>query len=184
MFYKKEDVESALICTFCSNIFKDPRLLPCGISACHECILSRCDLNKQFTCLSCDEEHQPTNKEGIFYPNKSLVKIITANAREVSRGPSVESLKSKLVEIKMMNEELKANLDNGVDQVRDHCVKLRNDVHLKTEILIEQIHQLNEELIKEIDDYEKKCIESYKKNLTDKRADFFRINNQIEQFLR
>ena len=92
MFYKKEDVASSLICPLCSNIFRDPRIIPCSTSACHECIQSRSDANMKLKCPACDEEHQPPSRGGVFCPNKALIKIIAANASDVVRGPSVECL--------------------------------------------------------------------------------------------
>jgi hypothetical protein len=63
--------------------------------------------------------------------------------------------------MKEKNDDLKTNLDNGTDQVKEYCIELRNQVHLKTDILLEQVHQLNENLIAEINGYEVKCVESF-----------------------
>ena len=49
----------------------------------------------------------------------------------------------------------------GTDQVKEYCIELRNQVHLQTDILLEQVHQFNEAVIAEIDEYEKKCVDSY-----------------------
>jgi WD40 repeat protein len=58
-------------------------------------------------------------------------------------------------------ENFKTNLDNGVDQVKDHCIRLRSQVQLEKELMTECLHQLNEKLIGEIDNYEKQCVSSF-----------------------
>jgi hypothetical protein len=73
MFYRKEEVDSVMLCSICSDIFQDgdPRILPCG----------------EFETV-----------------------------------------------------ELQANLRNGTDQVKEYCIELRNQVHLQTDALLEQVH--------------------------------------------
>jgi hypothetical protein len=74
MFYKKEDVIARMTCALCSKIYNDPRILPCGDSACYECILDSIQRNQdnQFKCAFCEDIHHPCE----FVSNKSLVKSI------------------------------------------------------------------------------------------------------------
>ncbi len=51
------------------------------------------------------------------------------------------------------------NITNGVDHIRAHCVKLRSQVDLEAETRIELIHKSQQELIDEIDEYERRCVE-------------------------
>jgi hypothetical protein len=120
MFYRNEDVDSALLCSICSETFRegDPRLLPCGEWACNECIQRLTNSQNEFNCSLCHQKHRSTSQDGL---------------------PVV----------------------NGTDQVKEYCIELRNQVHLQTDILLEQVHQFNEAVIAEIDEYEKKCVDSY-----------------------
>ncbi len=47
---------------------------------------------------------------------------------------------------------------NGADRVKEHCIKLRLDVDLTTETVIEEIKQHRDTIIKQIDDYEAKIV--------------------------
>jgi hypothetical protein len=58
----------------------------------------------------------------------------------VSRNVIVNELNSKRAKIKQMHDDFKLNLEIAVDQVREHCVKLQNQVHLETEISIKDGH--------------------------------------------
>ena len=82
MFYKKEDIDSHFICPFCSETLRDPRILSCGISVCHECIQNRIDSDTQeLECSSCMKNHSPPNKEEGFCPNVVLSKLIETKAK-------------------------------------------------------------------------------------------------------
>ena len=52
-------------------------------------------------------------------------------------------------------------IKNSTDRVKDECIELRNQVQLATEETIEQINKHSDELIKEIDQFEKDTIKSY-----------------------
>jgi hypothetical protein len=159
MFYKKEEANLALICSICSHIFQDadPRVLPCGESACQSCIQNACDSNNQFKCSSCHENHQQVAEKG-FPVNKGLLKLMKTKADQVYRNKKVVNLGSKLAQIKTKVDELESKFENDI---REHCIQLKNQVHLQTDVLIEQIYQFDEAMIAEIDEYEKKCVGSF-----------------------
>jgi hypothetical protein len=170
MFYKKEEVDSVLICPLCTGILRDPRILPCGTTACHSCIQQRSDSENQFECQTCREKHQPSRPEG-FFPNKIVLKLIESKASDVYRGEKVERLKSMLDEIKSVSDSFKVNLNKGPDEITEYCTVLRNEVHLQAEILIEKVHKLNEKLIAEIDSYEKECLKVFDNKSVEKERE-------------
>jgi hypothetical protein len=119
-----------------------------------------------FDCKFCDEQHAPSGKEG-FLLNGGLIKLIHAKVGNVYRNAKVEELKTQLAEIKIKSEGFKVSFNNAVDEVKAlHCIRLRNQVHLETDILIEEAHKFNESLIAEIDKYEQDCVESFQNNIT------------------
>ncbi len=154
MFYKKEDVDSHLICPLCSEFFRDPWLLPCGMSACHECI-------RAIKCPDCKQQHTPADKSHGFLTNKILLKLIESKSSDVYRGKQVENLKTKLAEIKNSRDNFKADLKNATENIQENCFQLRNQVHLETDLLIQKIYDFNKKLIQEINEYEKECMESF-----------------------
>jgi hypothetical protein len=181
MFYKKEEVDSALTCSVCSRIFHDPRNLPCGETACHGCIQSSSDANNEFKCHFCEEKHKPDSEKG-FPPSQACLKMMKAKASEVSRNKGVEKLRSKLEEVKQKNDLFKASLDNGTDQVEEYCNKLKNQVQLQTDILIEQVQQYNEELVAQIDRYKKQRIECFKIKIEKRQDEFGEFIIEINEF--
>jgi hypothetical protein len=177
MFCRKEEVDQVLRCGICSQIYVDPRVLPCSESACNICIQKLIESNpkKEFDCNFCHNKHKPLDKEG-FPLNGALIKLSKVKADNVYRNAQVEELNVKLVEIKSKCEEFKLSLESGVNQVREHCIRLRNQVHLETDILIEEAHKFNEGLIAEIDKYEQECIDSFNSNAA-------KTDNKFQHFL-
>jgi hypothetical protein len=96
--------------------------------------------------------------------------LIAAERCVVSRNESAEKLRKKLAEVKLEYDEFRHNYLNGIDQLRQHCISLRNQVHLHTEIVIEQAHQQNEQWIIEIDKYEQECVDSFNKYRSDEET--------------
>ncbi len=172
MFFKQDEIDSALNCPICSDTFQDPRILPCGESACHKWIQTSTD--HEFNCSFCHKTHKPADNHG-FPPNLVIQKLLKAQPDQVYRNQKVENLNSKLAVLTSKSDELKQNLQSGTDQIVEYCIQLRNQVHLQTDVLVEKAHQLNENLISEIDDYELKCIESFEK----KKRRFRKRSNRI-----
>jgi hypothetical protein len=179
MFYKKEDVNEIITCQICSRVYDDPRILPCGETACHECIKSNGDwfLNCEF----CKQVHQAPDKQG-FPPNKQLAKLILTKADNVYRNEIADRLKEKLEKIKSKSDILELNLKNGNDEVYEHCVFLRNQVDLQTESVIEQVRKVNEKLRAEIDSYEAQCNASFKNNMMICDRDCNRLLTEVAEF--
>jgi hypothetical protein len=183
MFYKKEDVDSVLVCSLCSEILRDPRILPCGESACHECIQVRSDANSKLShCPNCQKSHTPSSKKNGFVPNLALVKLVQSKAENVSRDQKVEHLRAKLEEMRTSCEGLDAILSKGCDQVKEHCIELRNQVQLETELFIEQVYALNKELIADIDNYERECVTLYEERIGEIEASFAEHSNEMTEF--
>ena len=122
------------------------------------------------------------SSEVCFYPNLAFMKLIESQASEVNRSERVDCLKTKLANIQKMSEDFKLNLEKGTFDVTEHCVQLRNQVHLQTDILLEQVHKFNETLINEINEYENQCIESYDNRIVEKAAEFNQQLLEIQKF--
>jgi hypothetical protein len=181
MFYKKEHVNEAITCGICAQIYIDPRILPCGDSACNECIQSASNSENEFDCNFCNEKHTLASESG-FPVNKQLLKLLQAPAEAVSRNNRVEELKRKLDEVKTKCDSFKFGLDNGVDQINEHYTQMRNQVDLQTELVIQQAHELNESMRDEIDKYEKEAIEDFKRTKLESNQDIEKLISEVQTF--
>jgi hypothetical protein len=74
------------------------------------------------------------------------------------------------------------NLDNGADKVKEHCIYLHSQVHLATDVLIEDAHNFNESLIAEIDKYEQECTDSFNSMATTNDNKFDKFIVDLNEF--
>jgi DNA repair ATPase RecN len=117
--------------------------------------------------------------------NKTALKIITKKAEEVYRYKNFEGLKEKLSTLQISYWFLKANanLNKMVRQIQGHCVELRNQVDLRTEVLIKQVHQINESMIAKINQYEKESVASCNSKFDDYRTKLAPFMTEIDEFI-
>ncbi len=105
----------------------------------------------------CLEEHNMPKKE--FPLNEILASLILEQPNEVYRSKESEQLKSNLVKLETLLNELSFDMDHGVDKIKEHCIELRIQVQLAVEHKIQEINEFNDAFIKKIDLYEKECSE-------------------------
>ena len=170
MFFREDEINEDLVCLICVNRFTDPRMLPCGQTYCHQCIM---DLvvemgNKksgEFKCPGCTCMHK---KLGEFPSNIVVAKLLTKKSNEVYRGKRAEKLKDCLNSIHTKIIDFEQNKNSSVDVLKEYCILLRNEVDLVTEHLIHSIQNFREDFLKKIFDYEKECINSMETNKAQK----------------
>jgi hypothetical protein len=138
-------------------------------------------LDQVFDCNFCRKKHTPSCEED-FPTNQVLLKLLKARSDKVYRGEQIKKLTEKLMEIKDKCNELKLNLDNGTDKVKEHCIHLRSQVHLATDVLIEDAHKFNESLIAEIDKYEQECTDSFNSMTTTNDNKFDKFIVDLNEF--
>jgi hypothetical protein len=95
---------------------------------------------------------------------------------------STEAIFQKnVVDIKLKNEQLRADLQLAMYTLNSHCDEVKNRIDLQTETLIMQINSYRQELFDEIDAYEREAIAKFKQSLDEFKQEFdsfsFDINN-------
>ena len=63
--------------------------------------------------------------------------------------------------MRKISNSLSFSIKNGVEKIKEECIELRNQVQLATEEGVEQLNEQNHAMIKEINEFEKECIECY-----------------------
>ena len=180
MFFDSNLVDNILNCKKCAGRLDEPRILPCGNSICSHCVSSiQVNKIKKFECLVCDELHEMP-KNGLPL-NKTVLEMLSLEAIQVSRGKVFNALQKILKDIQKEQNLFEHYLTNPTDYIKEHFINLRNEVQLTAEELHEQIDDLSEEVILEINEYEKKLISSNTINL-DSFQSFKLIEKQLESF--
>ncbi len=116
----------------------------------------------------------------IGLPTSSIIQsMLLLKPIEILRTKSVNSLKTTLKNLQNKLDRLKSDLNNGKDRIQEYCIDLRTELYLCTELLIERINKLSDELLKEINDYEKECISNFENK--DKK-EFVEMIQKVEEF--
>ena len=162
MFYEESKISDNLNCAKCQERLDDPRMLPCGDTVCSRCLSLIRVNNKQFSCLVCNEQHEMPAKG--LPVNKASLALLAIQPSEVSRGRAVDKLEEKLDIMQKNITSITVGINNGTERIKEECDELRNQLQLATEQSIQQLNEHNEEMIKEVNEFEKNCCESYQPN--------------------
>ena len=162
-------------------------MIPCGESICEQCAIqieekarSSSEPNAMFKCQLCSEVHQiPPNG---FPVNKQLSKLLNEKSEKVTRGKLFEALNERLQQLDAGVKESLTQLQLGIDEVSEHCFRLRNKVQLETEQAREFIDTQNERLIGEIDGYERKRREAFQKEGQEAKEAFQKVIDEVKEF--
>jgi hypothetical protein len=105
---------------------------------------------------------------------KSKMKEITAKISHDETREAAVSKEDKLDELKLASVLMRDKLENATDHIKDYCNSVRNSLQLQIEYQTEKLNKLYDDFFKEIDDYERSCIEKFlsNKELNDKKKHF------------
>lgn len=162
--------ESKIKCPLCFGAFKIPITLPCGETACKNCIFKENDFKE---CIFCKENHQ-IPKDG-FKPNKLILSLIDSKM-ESNFEEELKNLKENFLQLKNWFLE-------GNSRIENYCSLLRDDVQLKTESAIETLNQINKSLMEKIQEYEKERISKFKQE-SEFKLEVNDLINKIELFFK
>ena len=76
-----------------------------------------------------------------------------------------DQVKSYLSIIDSNINDFKYRVNNSVEQTKENCMKLRNEIQLEAELRIKKIQDLCEDKINELNKYEEECISTYKSEI-------------------
>ena len=158
-----------ITCGGCNKSCKDPKVLVCGFycELCMNKLLSGLDVDSnEFCCFFCDEFHKLPGKG--FKRLNSMAKIQVKKKKtsynEAHRDESFNELNNTLKDIKSSIDKIEFDLNNPIDSIKEHCLNQRNKIDLKVEELFKEINDLRDDLFKQIDTFETKCIASLYNN--------------------
>lgn len=181
MFYQESQISSYLNCKKCNERLDEPKLLPCGFNLCNSCSSSlKLNNDKQsFECPLCSKTHNLPS-EGL--PTvKALHEILALKPNEVHRSDNVNLLKHSLNDLNEKIEHISNGLRNGVELIKDHCIDLRAELQLATELTIQQINEFNAFFLSRINQYETECIAQFEAS-EKRKSEFEELLAKMKEF--
>ena len=184
MLYGEECVSPFITCKLCKTKNTELKILLCGIF-CKNCVdelTINADVEtREFICKSCNESH--TIPKNGFKSWEALNEFYSKELKlkDIYRGESAAKLKNNLKEIQNQIDHLDFSLANSIDVIKEHCLKLRTEVNLETELAIKQIQDIRDEMIQDIDTYQTNCISNLESNKV-QTQEFDDIFNEMRSF--
>jgi len=163
-----------LDCPQCQQRYIRPRLLPCGQSLCSFCIkVATVDFTDEFRCDSCGNIHLvPENGFPIDH------KLIEELNKKPSTSSEINFFKTILNQIKQKLKQVESDLNIEEYLIIEYCNELRRQVQLARELEIEELHKLSNQMISEIDNFEKDKLYCYSN-----KAKFTAQLNEMKEML-
>ncbi len=155
-------------------------MLPCGRSYCSKCIDCLADTDKtKIKCQECGKIHE-IPEQG-FPSNFEVANILKLKSNEVHRSKSVKEFKIVLNSVRSINERIDERLSCGEMLIREKCDKIRNDTQLAIEEAHLKLDEFHKEYMKDIDEYERGCLEELKQIQLNK-AEIARLLSESNDF--
>jgi hypothetical protein len=157
---------SLLTCSYCSKIFRDPILLPCGDSICRQ-HLKESDVVKQnkIKCKACNDEFRVKGHE--FKSNQSLSQLIEShsflNETEIKLKHELEVSIKKFFEFYDEFTQNRTQLDSDVF---NHFQEIRFKIDQHREELKKRIDDIALEMIDETNKYQEKYLRDLKESFS------------------
>ncbi|CAF0955677.1 unnamed protein product [Brachionus calyciflorus] len=162
------DLES-LICPYCNKYLDEPKVLPCGENACSKCLPE----TGNFNCLLCSESHSVSTNG---YPiNKILSKALENTIKSEKLDNKAQSFMVNIEDTEKKLSELKLKMVQLEAEVVQNCNSIINEIDLTAEDKINQINNIREDLIKEVKEYQDRCLN----NLTKFSKDHAQLLDQV-----
>jgi hypothetical protein len=145
---EKQDVEylKTISCTFQfpTHVFEEPIILPCGKSACKNCIIkAKHSIKDKFKCVYCSQSHKLTDK--FLNENRDLEKIDLMN----NKLKHLYDFSMNKLETCMNNVEIRIeDFSNFIETKKYH---IENELLIKVEALKEHLLQLEQEIRESLD---------------------------------
>lgn len=179
MFYQESQLSDYLKCKKCRERLDVPRLLPCSATICANCTSAIKPVKNEFNCPVCSKRHHWTS-EGLPVV-EALKEILTIQPNEVHRSDNVNILKLSLKEIDKKVQEITQSLKSGEDKIKEHCIDLRADLQLSTELTLQAVNDFNARYLARINSYEKDCIQHFEAN-KHKREEYEEFLTELKKF--
>jgi hypothetical protein len=152
-------------CSYCSRIFKDPIVLPCGDFICGEHLLEKGAKKNKQKCNECHQEFQTADIQ--LNSNKGLKKLLEnqpyLNEEEMSLKLELEESIRKLFQF---YDEFNQNKTKRESFVSSQFEELRSQIDQHRDKLKERIDNIAFKMKNETEIYEKIYLKSLKESFT------------------
>ena len=188
---KIEKINDLFKCKLCKKSYTNPILLPCGNVICLKDLDLICTDGLKVNCSLCEKEHQkPSDGFSIIKP---LAEMMELRADRLNFGKNFEYGKNLLNSLDKILKQFSIISNHPKNFINEYFLELRKKCNVKREEIKTEVDNHFDQILKEIDKYQKGCetsskifdeisteIEMYRNNLKDwiKEYDTTSINEE------
>lgn len=147
-----DKIFSAIKCVNCRNLLNTPVCLPCGHSICQIHV----NQNKSIYCNKCGLEHQIPEKGG-FPVVEALASIIESKIASLDFGNNHKDAKESCTKLADLINRIDAILNDPCHFTFEEINDLKNEVHIKGELLKVKIDEEMNALLDKLEEYKQTC---------------------------
>ena len=154
---EEDQMKRILICKFCNETLEEPIILPCFKTICSKHLLNE---TNNFKCNLCDNHHDKTvDKFPVNEIVNELLQICDdyVNLNSIDLGQEYKLAKQQCKHLKDLINKSELLIKDPAFYINDNFNKLRNEIDLAKEELIESIERKYEKIINELNEIETKC---------------------------
>ena len=151
-----DKVLDSLRCANCRQVLSAPVALPCGHTICK---VHTQEADEQIACLKCGASH--ANKG--FIVNEALANMIEAQLDSLDFGQRHKESFESFEKLKNQLHDNQLIVDDPDYFIHETISEMKNRVLLKSERLKLRIDEITQELLDDLDGYEKRCKENEEK---------------------
>jgi primosomal protein N'' len=148
-------VRDLIYCKVCNELFDKPVMLPCGETICSKHEIDFKDA--RFQCTFCSGQHKLASETDHFPCNKIAQGLLEKQLQELNLGDIHKSAVASLKSLKESVQNFESFGDNAEDYIYEYFAKLRNQVDLQREAMIQKVNDSSDKLLCEIAALETKC---------------------------
>ena len=168
-----DQILSALKCVNCRDTLSKPVLLPCGHTICQ---IHTEIAEAQIICFKCGCRHFNTG----FIINEAVSDMIKAQLYNFDFGHQHKETSNSFERLKKQLDKNNLVLNDLEYFIHESIGELRNHVMLKSEQLKLRIDEITQELIDDLDEYEKRC--KRQSGDINRTESFISLTNEIKEF--
>lgn len=187
-------LENIIKCLFCSRVYEEPKILPCGNSICIKCIEN---LSPEINCKYCLKQHSIDSPEDLI-TNQFLVSLlktlheqqkshsysmydnlnedfqITSNFKKVNINKEMyDKLNDYLTNVKSKINILNTGYEKARRKIELECDRICDDINKAAEDIIDAVEKKKQVMLNDVDSYKNELLIDYKER--------YETNKQFEK---
>lgn len=179
---KIDKINKLFHCNYCSSVFKEPIVLPCGETVCRKDLAEFTSTSTHIECYFCQQQHMKPSTSHEYPVVKQLVTLIELGNHNINLGETfafgrnlINESSLKITELNSINENKALFLNGFFERLINEVIMKRDQMKLEIDIHFNQIladlrqHksdcEANLSKLETFDSFLKKELDSYKLKL-------------------